>query len=79
MEIIIKKGNKVHETLQKATLAYAINPDASNMWSRPEIRFFVTWLHSNESNVVNTALNDYAKTDPNTVDITVGACVEAWW
>ncbi|MEE0891231.1 MAG: carbohydrate porin [Succinivibrio sp.] len=74
-----KKGNKVHETLQKATLAYAINPDASNMWSRPEIRFFVTWLHSNESNVVNTALNDYAKTDPNTVDITVGACVEAWW
>ena len=34
---------------QKYTLAYAITPDASNYWSRPEIRLYATYVHSNEN------------------------------
>ena len=36
---------------QKLTLAYAITPDAGNAFSRPEIRFFVTYKHYNDSHV----------------------------
>lgn len=34
---------------QKLSLAYVISPDASNFWSKPEIQFFVTYLHGNEN------------------------------
>ena len=47
-----KKGDKFETTNgqnQKYTLAYAITPDASNFWSRPEVRFYATYVHSNEN------------------------------
>ena len=51
-------GVRTHDRVQKATLAYAIAPDASNFWSRPEIRFFVTYLHG-DSNVTDSAYKTY--------------------
>ena len=63
-----------NERIQKATIAYAITPDAGNFWSRPEIRFYATWLHGTDGNVTWT--NGYRK---GSTDITVGAQVEAWW
>ena len=71
-----EKGEHSHDRVQKATLAYAIAPDASNFWSRPEIRFFVTYLHG-DSNVTDSAYktykykknNDYAPKD----DVAPGA------
>ena len=53
-----EKGEHSHDRVQKATLAYAIAPDASNFWSRPEIRFFVTYLHG-DSNVTDSAYKTY--------------------
>ena len=72
----IKKDHKQdqNERIQKATIAYAITPDAGNFWSRPEIRFYATWLHGTDGNVTWT--NGYRK---GSTDITVGAQVEAWW
>ena len=71
-----KKDHKQdqNERIQKATIAYAITPDAGNFWSRPEIRFYATWLHGTDGNVTWT--NGYRK---GSTDITVGAQVEAWW
>ena len=48
------KGKKKVEQAQKYTLAYAITPDASNFWSRPEIRFFYSYVHGN--GVGNTSM-----------------------
>ncbi len=80
-------GTKNKEKGQKLTMAYAITPDASNMWSRPEIRFFVSYIHSTatENDVrqpVNltryTSGDDNVKVDYNH-NIMFGAQVEAWW
>ena len=49
---------RTHDRVQKATLAYAIAPDASNFWSRPEIRFFVTYLHG-DKNLTDSAYKTY--------------------
>ena len=69
---------------QKYTLAYAITPDASNFWSRPEIRFYVTYIHSNhEADVIDAwgAGETLQKSDNyvNKQDLAFGAQVEAWW
>ena len=68
-----------NERLQKATVAYAITPDAGNFWSRPEIRFFGTWLHGDTRNngekYHNAVVNSYRG---GSVDMQVGVQVEAW-
>ena len=70
--------------MQKLTAAYAITPDASNFWSRPEIRFYVTYIHSNhEADVIDAwgAGETLQKSDNyvNKQDLAFGAQVEAWW
>ena len=77
-------GSKEMDRLQKATVAYAITPDAGNFWSRPEIRFFATWLHGNGGTSwdgYNTKKNATFTSGYRTgaTDICVGAQVEAWW
>ena len=67
-------GSKVNKQVQKYTLAYAITPDAGNFWSRPEIRFYGTYLHSNGA----VDLSEWGKTNKTNTFI-VGAQVEAWW
>ena len=67
-------GSKYNKQVQKYTLAYAITPDAGNFWSRPEIRFYGTYLHSNGA----VDLSEWGKTNKTNTFI-VGAQVEAWW
>ena len=67
-------GSHVTEGGQKATLAYAISPDASNFWSRPEIRFYVSYINVTDKN------GEFNKLGKQTGHDTVfGAQVEAWW
>ena len=68
--------------MQKLTAAYAITPDASNFWSRPEIRFYVTYIHANhEADVIDAwgAGETLQKSDNyvNKQDLAFGAQVEA--
>ena len=59
----------------KYTLAYAISPDASNFWSRPEFRFYVSHVSvSDNMNIGHT--NEWVR---QTSDNMFGAQVEAWW
>ena len=67
-------GSHVTVGGQKATLAYAISPDASNFWSRPEIRFYVSYINVTDKNKEFDNLGK--KTGHDTV---FGAQVEAWW
>ncbi len=67
-------GWKEQERMQKATLAYALTPDAGNFWSRPEIRVYTAWLHGSDKDATFSA--GYRK---GATDITVGVQAEAWW
>lgn len=67
-------GWKEQERMQKATLAYALTPDAGNFWSRPEIRVYTAWLHGSDKDA--TFSEGYRK---GATDITVGVQAEAWW
>ena len=59
----------------KYTLAYAISPDASNYWSRPEFRFYVSHVSvSDNMNIGPT--HEWVR---QTSDNMFGAQVEAWW
>ena len=61
--------------MQSYTLAYAISPDASNFWSRPEFRFYITHVSvSDNMNIGPT--NEWVR---QTSDNMFGAQVEAWW
>jgi len=76
---------------QKYTLAYAITPDAGNFWSRPELRFYVSYLHTNGkfniSQWGNSEKNGWESTTTTTYpgDTTqnrqwlFGVQAEAWW
>lgn len=64
------------------TTAYGITPDASNVWSRPEIRFFVSYIHANNANIYGKVESEnvtrkYGEKDSNNVQF--GAQVEAWF
>ena len=79
-----KKGDYMNNVNrgQKLTMAYGITPDASNVWSRPEIRFFVSYIHANNANVNGKIENEnvtrkYGEKDSNNVQF--GAQVEAWF
>ena len=79
-----KKGDNMNNVNrgQKLTMAYGITPDASNVWSRPEIRFFVSYIHANNANVNGKIENEnvtrkYGEKDCNNVQF--GAQVEAWF
>ena len=67
-------GSKVNKQVQKFTLAYALTPDAGNFWSRPEIRFYGTYLHSNGG----YNLSEWGKAQKNNAFV-VGVQAEAWW
>ena len=76
---------------QKYTLAYAITPDASNFWSRPEFRIYASYVHGNEygqdySTYGSTGgtvefANGYKKSysGSNNHDFLFGVMAEAWW
>ncbi len=59
----------------KYTLAYAISPDASNFWSRPEFRFYVSHVSVCDNMNIGPT-NEWVR---QTSDNMFGAQVEAWW
>ena len=59
----------------KYTLAYAISPDASNFWSRPEFRFYVSHVSVSDNMPIGPT-NEWVR---QTSDNMFGAQVEAWW
>ena len=59
----------------KYTLAYAISPDASNFWSRPEFRFYVSHVSVSDNMGIGPT-NEWVR---QTSDNMFGAQVEAWW
>ncbi|MDY6321604.1 MAG: carbohydrate porin [Succinivibrio sp.] len=61
---------------QKYTLAYAIAPSAS-LFARPELRFYVSWLHSSNG---NESISDrMASGNTFTNGVNMGVQAEAWW
>ena len=72
----VSKSKSINTQQQKLTLAYGITPDAGNVMSRPEIRFFATYKHfcHNEGrtgtygNGFTVNLMDKAKAGASTVD-----------
>lgn len=79
-------GKSSNSQGQKATLAYVLSPDAGDWKSRPELRFYVTYLHSNETEaIINSPSQDKAMTingeyyAPRNNQLIVGAQMEAWW
>ena len=71
------KGVKSYESKHgsKYTLAYAISPDASNFWSRPEFRFYVSHVSVSDNMSIGPT-NEWVR---QTSDNMFGAQVEAWW
>ena len=85
-----KKNSFSNSQAQKLTLAYAITPDAGNAFSRPEIRFFVTYKHYGHDSHVGTYGNGFKVHDvANNKDVQLyegrktetffGAQAEAWF
>ena len=87
---LTKRNSFSNDQAQKLTLAYAITPDAGNAWSRPEIRFFVTYKHYGQKAHVGTygngfKVHDVAENDDvklyegRKTEVYFGAQVEAWF
>ena len=85
-------SNNVNYKGQKATLAYVLSPDAGDWKSRPELRFYVTYLHCNDAQALagspsqDKQVDIYTNTDdlitsyaPRGNQVIVGAQMEAWW
>ena len=72
-----EKGVKAYSSKHgsKYTLAYAICPDASNFWSRPEFRLYVSHVSVSD----NMNIGPTAQWVRQTSDNMFGAQVEAWW
>ena len=76
---------------KKVTLAYALTPDAGNFWSRPELRFYVSYLnggndqgtlgqYGNADYTVSSATDDrFGYSHKKTNQFIFGAQAEAWW
>ena len=81
-----QNGESKNNKGQKVTLAYVLSPDAGDWKSRPELRFYVTYLHSNETEaIINSPSQDKAMTingeyyAPRNNQLIIGAQMEAWW
>lgn len=86
-----QNGESKNNKGQKVTLAYVLSPDAGDWKSRPELRFYVTYLHSNDVEALeNSPSQDMGVTvhykdgtkkylAPRDNQLIVGAQLEAWW
>ena len=60
---------------QKYTLAYAVAPSAS-LWARPEVRFYVSYLHHSNGEAIKDTLHDNLSWNS---AVNFGVQAEAWW
>ncbi len=70
-------GSKFNQNIGKLTLAYAVNPDAYNAWTRPEIRFYATYKHYGHESMVPSYMLDGNSGDNN--QYIFGVQAEAWF
>ena len=71
-------GEKATRNAQKYTVAYAITPDASNFWSRPELRIFATYIHGKSNDMQSADVSSWGDSAQNR-NFLVGVQAEAWW
>ena len=71
-------GNSTTRNAQKYTVAYAITPDASNFWSRPELRIFATYIHGKKDGMQSVDVSSWGDSAQNR-NFLVGVQAEAWW
>ncbi|WLI76186.1 carbohydrate porin [Kosakonia sp. H02] len=69
-----QQGVDYHEKGYKATLYHALKVDTSLLASRPELRFYTTWLRAQD-----TAISQFQFGDGRKDQFTVGAQAEVWW
>lgn len=71
-------GESTTRNAQKYTVAYAITPDASNFWSRPELRIFATYIHGKKDGMQSVDISSWGDSAQNR-NFLVGVQAEAWW
>lgn len=69
-----QSGENLKESGYKTTLYHALKVDTSILNSRPEIRFYGTYLH-----VLDNALSDYRFQDSKNDQFSLGVQAEVWW
>ncbi|MCS2158922.1 carbohydrate porin [Scandinavium sp. H11S7] len=67
-------GDAFTEAGYKTTLYHAFKVDTSMLTSRPEIRFYATYIHE-----LNNELDNFSFADEKNDQLAVGAQAEIWW
>ncbi|PLP35400.1 carbohydrate porin, partial [Klebsiella variicola] len=62
------------ESGYKTTLYHALKVNTSILTSRPEIRFYTTYIRANQNEISNYTFNDNKKDQ-----LSIGAQAEVWW
>ncbi|BFO33072.1 carbohydrate porin [Klebsiella pasteurii] len=68
------QGQTFSESGYKTTLYHALKIDTSILTSRPEIRFYTTYIRANQTELSNFKFNDNKKDQ-----FSIGAQAEVWW
>ncbi|MGY5955656.1 carbohydrate porin [Kosakonia sp. BK9b] len=69
-----QQGVDYHEKGYKATLYHALKVDTSLLQSRPELRFYATWMRAQDN-----AISQFKFGDGQKDQLTIGAQAEVWW
>ncbi|MFS2224000.1 carbohydrate porin [Pantoea sp. B65] len=69
-----QNGTNLKESAYKTTLYHAFKVDTSLLNSRPEIRFYGTYIH-----LLDNELSSYSFADEKNDQFTVGVQAEVWW
>lgn len=70
----LQNGNSLIESAYKITPYHAFKVDTSILNSRPEIRFYATYIHLLENEISSFSFQDEKKDQ-----LTVGVQAEVWW
>ena len=69
-----QQGNAYAEKGYKATLFHALKVDTSLLQSRPELRFYTTYIRAQDNEISQFRFADRKKDQ-----LTIGAQAEVWW
>ncbi len=67
-------GDEFTESGYKTTLYHALKVNTSMLTSRPEIRFYATYIHA-----LNNELDNFSFADEKKDQLAIGAQAEVWW
>ena len=74
MENNTRQGDDLQESAYKTTLYHALKVGPSLLGSRPEIRFYGTYI-----NILDNQLSQFAFNDDSKDEFMVGVQAEVWW